>query len=99
PESETTIIHAPLFVSGREAPLGFLLVRKTAAWTREEEFLLTDVSISLALRLANQQMREQLEQRRLLTTFVDLLGTTPLDASQEHTVRRLARVLGVDLSH
>ena len=92
-----TTAFAPLFSPSASTPLGLLMVYKNTAWKRADDLLLSQVSTLLALRLANQQMCDQLEQRHLITAFVRLLCTTPLDPSQEQTVRRQARLLGVDL--
>lgn len=93
-----TAAFAPLFAPRAAAPLGLLVVYTTTAWEREDGLLLRQVSTPLAIRLSEQHKHDQLEQSHLITAFVRLLCTTLLDPLQEETVRRQARLLGVDLS-
>jgi sugar diacid utilization regulator len=94
-----TAAFAPLFAPRVSTPPGLLMIYPKHAWRQEDNFLLRQISIPLALRLAEQRTHDQLEQSHLITAFVRLLCTTPLDPIQEETVRRQARLLGVDLAH
>lgn len=93
-----TAAFAPLFAPRAAAPLGLLMVYPTNVWDKEESLLLRQVSTLLSVRLSEQRKHDQLEQSHLITAFVRLLCTTSLDPGQEETVRRQARLLGLDLS-
>ena len=93
-----TVAFAPLFAPRTAAPLGLLMVYPTSTWDQEDGLLLRQVSTSLEVRLSEQQKHDQLEQSHLITAFVRLLCATPLDPVQAETVRRQARLLGIDLA-
>ncbi|HVU67235.1 MAG TPA: GAF domain-containing protein, partial [Ktedonobacteraceae bacterium] len=97
-----TMVFAPLFAPRTATPLGLLLIEKRGAWTPEEYVCLRQISISLAVRLAEQRAHDQLEREReqvqLVNAFVRHLCAAPRDPAQEETVRRQARLLGVDLA-